>query len=760
MKKIVSIIGIILIFVSTPLPPIFMSLLIPKLSLSGCHGNIFKGYIIDSLSYNGILASKITINNKLEFSAENLFLKKVSAKNIHGKIYRDFIDISFNIYGGRINGKIYNYGNIKFLGEWQKLSQKIQKISVKQQGQILLIETNGILGKSKIRYNQNIKLLAFELAEFDISALIGKSNSQNLLAGKGELKLDDLSGNLYLQDKLNNSIQIYMEDSTPKISINMNSANFWLGNYIKTVIGVIELDKFGKLKNTKLTIKAFNDYLLDISANHETANAVISRKNAIVNLKFKYIKNGLATPNLNEISAIWHSVKTRLTKQSITRSNNNNISNLIIKASGSDPDTKTNFALHGNILFNPQQPEATELYLHSDKFSTLYAKRQLIVKKADLESSSEKNHFKLNGFYNNKPIAIQLSAGKIWEFVINAKDITIPFSNNTSLIISPNISVNRFDNEFYVSGDAEISGGLIRTTAHDNIVDMPANVTIIGDKTDDEFFHLFTKNISGSIHLYTTNFIDVENLGGLNGQLTGDLILHLAKNSEPRFDGKIQLHKPNYLNNKRIIVDFAKATYENNVITNPFLDIKLTREISQPSFDLSSLATINKKQKVGIKVHGSVSQPEITTFSTMTGLSKLQTISALETGSTNGISPEQGVLSIFSIMNNTKQKESPLESIQDAFSLDEIYFSSNNPNNHDLINPNLSDSAIVLTKTLLDNVKATYLASLHNKDYLINVSYYISDKININLYSSHVTQANLASNNDNYGINILLYNTK
>ena len=82
MKKIISVIGIILIFVLTPLLPIIAGLLMPDLTLSGFHGNMINGYAIDELNYRNIHASKITINNKLEFSAEKSYIKKVSAKAI------------------------------------------------------------------------------------------------------------------------------------------------------------------------------------------------------------------------------------------------------------------------------------------------------------------------------------------------------------------------------------------------------------------------------------------------------------------------------------------------------------------------------------------------------------------------------------------------------------------------------------------------------------------------------------------------------
>ena len=152
------------------------------------------------------------------------------------------------------------------------------------------------------------------------------------------------------------------------------------------------------------------------------------------------------------------------------------------------------------------------------------------------------------GLYNNKDFYARLNVGKDWYLKIDADQLYTPFSPNTTLIISPHLTINKKQDLFYISGVTDIYGGLIQTNSNDNIIDMPENVIISGKKTKADLPNLF-ENFIGSIDLKTISPIRVENLAGLNGNLVGSLTVSLAKNSKPKYNGSVHLLQPSYKNN-------------------------------------------------------------------------------------------------------------------------------------------------------------------------------------------------------------------
>lgn len=759
-KTLGSLVVLIGIIIFTPIMPLAINLLVPELEIIGTAGNLVTGYKFKKITFHDFTANDIRIYG-LKLTASNGKIYNIPVKDIIINYMNTKTYVSANLLDAKLSGILTNDEHLKFSGKWQKSNIQSQNILVALSPSFITIKSNGSLGEININKKTSDYALNIAIKDFNANAILRKHGAKNLITGSGKIFYGkNKSGNIILHDSTGNVISLSMQ-KTANLEFDMPHANAWLPSKLKSLSGNIQAKLDGNINTADINAELSGKQHLNlkIHGNHAKANFSFDKHEVIAIADYKPV---VSHPTFRQIKVMFNKLKSRVLTNASKPVKSIKYSEIKLKIY--DKENLPEFNISSLIKFNPHYPDQTIVSAQSNDFNYKHHAHNIKNAHLKLKSSSERTNLLIAGLYNNKDFYARLNVGKDWYLKIDADQLYTPFSPNTTLIISPHLTINKKQDLFYISGVTDIYGGLIQTNSNDNIIDMPENVIISGKKTKADLPNLF-ENFIGSIDLKTISPIRVENLAGLNGNLVGSLTVSLAKNSKPKYNGSVHLLQPSYKNNKHISVIYARATYENNAIDNPFLHIKLFRAISQPSFDLNSLATIHKKQKVGLKIHGSVAEPNIITYSSNPNLSKLQIISALETGSTSGISPEQGMLSLFSMINNNENKNisSPLESIQDALNLDEIYISSNSGANHDsnnLINPNLGEASIVLTKTILENVKASYISSLHNRDYLVNISYPLSENINVNLYSSHTSQPNLSRNFENYGLNILMYNAR
>lgn len=761
-KTFYAIIILIGIACLTPIIPITINYLIDDIQITGITGNVLLGFKFDTLSYKNFHGKNIEISNNLDLYAKTANLYGLPISNTHLKYKNKQLHLITNLYNSKLSGVISNKQMLKFDGIIQHPPLQPQKITFIKDNKYLKLQSKGSLGYINFEKKIASNIINLKIERFDANLLLDKKSEIKLLFANGSMKLGNhKSGYIDIHDQYNNHAYIAIK---PKITIEFNfpNAGIWLKKKIKSTKGYINLSSLGDVTSAQIntTITPKKKIILNMQGKQATAEILVD--NNIFLLKANY-KPRIPNPNLQQLKTLCHHVIDRFLNHTYAHPTQNipfSEIELNLYVNSSTPK----LALTSTIKFNPLMPEQTIISASSEKFGYKYHGHNIKDAILQLDSNSNKTYLAVNGLYNNKNFKALLDIGKKWNLRLDADNLYSPISANTTLIISPHLQIEQKLGIFHITGTANIAGGFIQSNANDSIVDMPENVIIIGSKSKHSIFDMISKNIEGSIQLKTTAPIKVENLAGLNGNLVGELFLKLETNKKPKFNGTINLLQPSYKKNKNISVLYAKATYENNAIDNPFLHIKLSRAISQPSFDFNNLTTIHKKQKVGIKIHGSAAEPNFITYSSNPELSKLQIISALETGSVNGINAEQGIISLFSLFDsNSKNSASPLESIQNALNLDEIYISGNlsaSTSSNNLINPNLGESSLVLTKTLMENIKASYIASLHNSDYLVNVSYPLTDNINVNLYSSHTSQPNLSRNIENYGLNILMYHAE
>lgn len=737
--------------VCAPLIIITALYLISDLKISGISHTTGSGFAAKSLIYGDL-----QINN-VNFHGNKIRLESVSYNNITLK--KTVIDNNLNITsyfkGIKLSGRLEKDNtNYKFKGYWQKAPYKKQNLNISY-GDKVDIKSDGSLGKIIVR--QYLDRVEWSIDQFNLSKIIDLPSSKVYIYGHGFINHDG-SGLIQIRDA-SNTLRSEFDSNSLSIKCYMPKVNNWLDSNITSITSLI------KYKNNQLnsdtTINSVNNARAKITSHNKKINIKIHQDSGELEINSKLtLRKDFKLSDLSRYRAIFNALENRFNfLHKNTDISNNSFSKIEFSSkfvANKNPNFKQ-IPIHGYIKFNLLKPNATIIKIQTENISEVAKNMQFDIDNAILLSSPKLSELNIKGSYNKKPVLIKVNYDQLITAKISAKEIPLPISNNAMLIISPEITITNFGNLNNIVGYVDVNGGYIRSRASNHVVHLPENTKIVGQTEKLKPLELLLKELNGKIVLTTEQPITFDNISGLSGNLWGELTIQLNNHLEPKYTGNITLKNAKYVRNKKIKVAYARAKYEHSIIDNPFLDLKIYREINKPAIELSKNSFIDKNQVVGIIVRGSVSQPQINPYSNNSKLSKLQIIAALETGTTDGITPEQGMLSLISLFNDDNKSKSPIESIKETLDLDEIYFTSNQDYNHDLINPNLGGGSIVLSKIFFNKIKTSYIASLHNSDYLLLADYPLTDQSNLQIYSSRYTNPQITRPNESYGFNALWY---
>jgi hypothetical protein len=231
-------------------------------------------------------------------------------------------------------------------------------------------------------------------------------------------------------------------------------------------------------------------------------------------------------------------------------------------------------------------------------------------------------------------------------------------------------------------------------------------------------------SFSGKIQVNFQSYNQI-NLHGLTGQLSGQLrLLFVPANSFTEATGALSIDNPKLENIPAIKVTQFRLSYHHQPLTNPYLDIRLTRDLQPDLSDNDYFPTT-----INLNILGALSSPYFRINSDDQSLTDHQSLMALLTGdSTGNISGMDQVGQLLSGFNYTSSN--PISMLQAIAHLDQLTIKPNLDEN-DQVGANIKVGKSITKKILL-----SYEINSHNENYNASLQYLISQLFNIQLYKT------------------------
>jgi hypothetical protein len=708
-----------------------------SIQIKKIHNNFPKTITLQDVTYNNLLYAKAiyfefnkfyqilsqpivsiqvqSISSPLlkSFSIESIFAKKQKLLNITINNITTSKPIKTKIF---INCKINN----NFTGSCHSKNSLLNN-------QAFNLSFN--MQETAKKLNLSIKQNSIEINKVDdMSWKINLTNLQQIIptltgyiVGQGSLKNKKTTGNYKLTLHTNNldihnaniiTLKNKATFNIEKIKLFHEEFNNITAN-INSSLTINRLDFYHNqlfwqlTKPSKLKIKSINNWQVESSCIHNHLSKICAKINHKTN--FEILFNNYPLKNFNFFSQI-------------------NISDGYITGKITQNKTlNTNLNIAKAIISTPFYPTPIKNIYGSIK-----------------SSANNKLNIKLFGLAQNEKVQINASLNKNLhgKATLQAHNIFLFQEPYLTLVGNPNISL-QINDQIHIQGEINVTKASFNPN---NIVNtLPAHTIIKGTKQLEQQDLPFI----GTLKIKTQHPIDTK-IYGLNGKLSGELMLYLNPNKPILTSGELKLLQPKHHMLNELNITSAKIFYQNSPIYSPYININLNRKLSESwqNSDPFSIANVT----VGVKIFGNLFSPSFSYYSSPIKMQKNQIISSLIAGhQTNTIMPYQAVL--FSI-GVSSSNENSLLNISNTLSnesqipiIDNIQFISNEDFNNPWNHTDNNDTSILITKQISPKIGLNYLFSLLDNLYEIS----LNTKLNNNTYSQ------LYKQNIGAGINILRF---
>ena len=261
-----------------------------------------------------------------------------------------------------------------------------------------------------------------------------------------------------------------------------------------------------------------------------------------------------------------------------------------------------------------------------------YSKRRIALQ---INALSSKKWLHLRGQLN------QRANSWLPNLTLSANDFTFINLPTYHIIASPELKLGGQLEKLRLSGTIHISSAKINLPDFSDTVTLPTQDLHIIGKKDKPTLPLLEQFNQVNIDLSLGKNVSIKTLG-INGLLNGQLKITKQPKQALYADGELYLEKGKYQRyGYSLDINKGKLIYHHTDLANPELLLIATRHIATTS-SASSLAPSNFS--VGIRVTGSIDQPETTLFSSPITLSDKDIMSYLLFGRPADANSELSVL--------------------------------------------------------------------------------------------------------------------
>ncbi len=305
----------------------------------------------------------------------------------------------------------------------------------------------------------------------------------------------------------------------------------------------------------------------------------------------------------------------------------------------------------------------------------------LVLQNANLDLNSQGDHTNIHGQVTSGKGTLHIDgAATLKNGSINSnmdltgENITIENTPDLMLVATPKLVLTTADSSVRITGEAFIPEGEIRFQDFSNTVLLPEDATF----THEDYGSPTQATLSHHIDLTLGKDVTIKTYG-IQGLLTGNLILHKVPYRNTMVDGQLHLKQGTYSTyGITLNIEQGMLNYTNNPFWSPWLSLTAIRDVKDDSSPQSNHQSVPKQ--VGISLEGPLTHLVTEYFSRPASVANQQQIlSYLISGHSSGIDPS--TVGRNALLFNTLQlyglnKTSPLgytlARIKDTLNLNEL----------------------------------------------------------------------------------------
>ncbi|GAB4392786.1 MAG: hypothetical protein Tsb005_08310 [Gammaproteobacteria bacterium] len=380
-------------------------------------------------------------------------------------------------------------------------------------------------------------------------------------------------------------------------------------------------------------------------------------------------------------------------------------------------------SVHNHLLGLEYQDMAAKLVLQANKF---LLNAELKSFSLNAPKTTQQGKVVVNGEASFSNVSPNISLN------LQADHFTVLNSPSYKLIVTPNINLKYVSNLIKISGNILVNQARIQPPSLHSVVTLPSDVEFTDQPQKPAATPGAPLNIESQLDLQLGNDTEL-NLLGLTGKLTGNIQL-LTKPQQPTLaTGQLHITEGHYqAYGQQLTIKQGDLNYQNNAVDDPGLNIKAQRQFTRikQSIDANNIQNII----VGIHATGTLQQPRINLYSVPAGLSEVDMLSYLLTGSSvenASLLNLQIINQALSIVNpQSTQSTNIVEKIQQKTHLDQLSVvqvdAATNTNNN--VNQNF---AIMLGKALSPRLYVNYTVGILDPFNILQIRYAITKRLSL-----------------------------
>lgn len=253
--------------------------------------------------------------------------------------------------------------------------------------------------------------------------------------------------------------------------------------------------------------------------------------------------------------------------------------------------------------------------------------------------SENKLNFLLKAMSKGRPIvvdgSVDLSKRPLLTTINIKTDNTLIMDTEQYVIYATtDLTVKITGNKVLVTGDIVVPSAKISPHDFHSTTSLPtSDITFIGKKTKKASIWQVTTEIN--IKLGKSVKIDV---AGVTARVDGGLKITGDTNKETLATGQLNIHDGKYsiYGNTLTIGSGSYISYSNNLLSNPYLNIKASKEVATVANAQGTSLVADNKLTVGVELTDTVKNPRLTFFSSPITLSQADILSYLVLGYASG----------------------------------------------------------------------------------------------------------------------------
>jgi autotransporter translocation and assembly factor TamB len=218
-------------------------------------------------------------------------------------------------------------------------------------------------------------------------------------------------------------------------------------------------------------------------------------------------------------------------------------------------------------------------------------------------------------------------------FVLQGNDLNAVDLPKFKVMLSPHLKINLVYPKVQLQGKIFIPEAAIKLKDFINTVALPEETVFVGQPENKKLSFLSGSDIKVELELGQNIFFTYKEL---ETYLKGKLLITQMPNSPTTGTGEITaIHGKYSIYGQDLVIKTGRLIFAGNVLTDPGLQIEATRKVKDvnPASDIGSMPSldngINTEVTVGIRILGTLNNPQITLFSIPIGLTQAQILSSL-----------------------------------------------------------------------------------------------------------------------------------